>query len=203
MCTWGFVVRAAEVSPAAAAAAAATAPAATEATAVAATAAGAGAKVVGAVLPCLEKLAAAAAAAALIPVPTRLSVADWPDVIRLASRSRSSSSTSSSERPDSGGAWVGVSELALVLVLRMRASRDCALMRFVASDMAMAASEWTVMSFSALFMRRGEPGSSLMNQAMAAAAACQWGLFHFPVLVDLKMNSRARFRSSAEIMVRL
>ncbi len=148
----------------------------------------------------MEKLAAAAAAA-LIPVPTRLSVADWPDVIRLASRSRSSSSTSSSERPDSGGAWVGVSGLALVL--RMLASRDCALMRFVASDMAMAASEWPVMSFSALFMRRGEPGSSLMNQAMAAAAACQWGLFHFPVLVDLKMNSRARFRSSAEIMVRL
>ena len=80
--------------------------------------------------------------------------------------------------------------------MRMLASRLCALMRFVASDKARAVSEWLPMSFSTLFKSTGELGSSWMNQAMAKAVACQWGLFNFPVLVDLKMNSRARTRSS-------
>ena len=84
--------------------------------------------------------------------------------------------------------------------LRMLASRLCALMRFVASDMATATSEWLPMCLSTLFMSTGEPGSSRMNQAMAKAAACQWGLFHLPVLGLLKMNSRARARSSMVIL---
>ena len=51
-------------------------------------------------------------------------------------------------------------------VLRMLASRLCALMRLVASDKAMAASEWFPMSLSTLFMSRGEPGSSAAGQVV-------------------------------------
>ncbi len=53
---------------------------------------------------------------------------------------------------------------------------------------------------STLFMSMGVPGSSLMNQAMAVAAAWKWGLFHLPMGGDLKTNSWVRRKSSMKAM---
>ncbi len=59
------------------------------------------------------------------------------------------------------------------MALRMLASSLSALLRSVASDMAMVASGWFLMIFRTLFISTGDPGSLRMNQAMAKAAACQ------------------------------
>ncbi len=58
-------------------------------------------------------------------------------------------------------------------VKRLASRPYWARMRFAASSMAMTRSEWPVMSLSTRFISKGDPGSSLMNQAMATAAACQ------------------------------